>query len=70
MGLGVKICLCVAKVCNTTAGINTKDEESPLLYKSLTAKKQTTKFSSANFQKNVKPKLYHIENSKTRCQTA
>ena len=30
----------------------------------LTTKKQTTKFSSANFQKNGKSKLYHIENSK------
>ena len=27
-----------------------------------------SKFSSANFQKNVKSKLYHIENSKTRRQ--
>ena len=35
----------------------------------LTTKKQTTKFSSANVQKNVKSKLYHIENSKTRGQT-
>ena len=29
----------------------------------LTAKKQMTKFSSTNVQKNVKSKLYHIENS-------
>ena len=36
---------------------------------SLTTEKQTTKVSSANFQKNVKSKLYHIENSKTRGQT-
>ena len=28
--------------------------------------KQTTKFSSVNFQKNVEPKLHHIENSKSR----
>ena len=28
-------------------------------------KKQTTKFSSANLKKNVKFKLYQIENSKT-----
>ena len=28
---------------------------------SLITKKQTTEFSSANFQKNVKSKLYHIE---------
>ena len=34
-----------------------------------TTKKQMTKFSSANFQKNAKSKLYHIENSKTRGQT-
>ena len=27
---------------------------------------QTTKFSFANFHKNVKSKLYHIENSMTR----
>ena len=32
---------------------------------SLTTKKPTTKFSSANFQKNIKSKLYHIEDSKT-----
>ena len=41
----------------------------PLLINSLTTEKQTTKFSSANFQKNVKSKLQHIENSKTRGQT-
>ena len=35
----------------------------------LTTEKQTTKFSSAIFQKNVKSKPYHIENSKTRGQT-
>ena len=38
---------------------------------SLTTKKQTTKFSSANFEKkkkNVKSKLYYFENSKTRGQ--
>ena len=29
----------------------------------------TTKFSSANFQKNVKFKLYHMESSKIRGQT-
>ena len=34
------------------------------LINSLTTEKQTTKFSSA------KSKLYHIENSKTRGQTA
>ena len=28
-----------------------------------------TKFSSANLKKNVKSKLYHTENSKTRGQT-
>ena len=32
---------------------------------SLTIKKQATKFSSANLKKNVKSKLYHIENSKS-----
>ena len=31
---------------------------------SLATRKQTTKFSSANFKKNVKSKLYHIENPK------
>ena len=36
---------------------------------SLTTKKQTTKFSSANFHKKVTSNLYHIENSKTRGQT-
>ena len=36
---------------------------------SLTTIKQTTKFLSANFQKNFKSKLYHIENPKTRVQT-
>ena len=32
-------------------------------FKTLTTgtKKQTTKFSSANFQKTVKPKVHHIE---------
>ena len=35
----------------------------------LTTKRQTTKFSSANFSKNIKYKLYYIENSKTRGQT-
>ena len=34
-----------------------------------TTKKQATKFSSANFQKMFKSKLYHIENSRTRGQT-
>ena len=38
-------------------------------FNSLTTKKKMTKFSSANFQKNVKSKLYHTENSKTRVQT-
>ena len=33
------------------------------------SKKQTTKFLSANFKKNVKSKQYHIENSETRGQT-
>ena len=33
---------------------------------SLTTKKQTEKFSSANLKKNVKSRLYHIENSKTK----
>ena len=36
---------------------------------SLTTEKQTIKFSSAYFQKNVKFKVYHIENSKARGQT-
>ena len=36
---------------------------------SLSIEKQTTKFSSANFQKKIKSKLYHIEYSKTRGQT-
>ena len=39
------------------------------LFNALTTKKQMTKFSSANFQKNVKSKLYQIENSKMRGQT-
>ena len=55
------------------------------LFNSLTTRKQTTKFSSANFltlyqkaddkifvckfSKHVMPKLYHIESSKTRGQT-
>ena len=38
-------------------------------FNSLTTKKQTTKYLSANFQKNVSSKLYYIENSKTRGQT-
>ena len=36
---------------------------------SLTTKKQTTNFLSANFKKNVKFKLYHTETSKTTSQT-
>ena len=36
------------------------------VFNSLTTEKQTTKFSSANFQKNLK--LYHTVNSKTRGQ--
>ena len=36
---------------------------------SLTTKKQTIKFLSADVQKNVKSNLYHSENSKTRGQT-
>ena len=40
-----------------------------LIINSLTTKKQATQFASANFQKNVKSKLYYIENSKTRGQT-
>ena len=39
------------------------------LLNSSTIEKQTTKFSSANFQKNGKSKLYHIDNSKTKGQT-
>ena len=35
---------------------------------SFITKKQTTKFSSANFQNKIKFKLYHIEKSKTRGQ--
>ena len=31
---------------------------------SLTTEKQTTKFSSANFKKNFKSKLYHIDKSR------
>ena len=41
----------------------------PLRVKTLTSKKQTTKFSSTTFPKMLSPKLYHIENSKTRGQT-
>ena len=37
-------------------------------FNSLTTRKQTTKFSSAVFLKNVKSLLYGIENSKTRGQ--
>ena len=37
--------------------------------KSLTTTKRTTKFSSANFEKNVKSKLYHTENYNTGGQT-
>ena len=48
--------------------INRSSKEGSTL-KSLTTKKQTTKFLSANFQKNIKSKLYHIQNSKTRGQT-
>ena len=33
---------------------------------SFNTKKQTTKFSSVNLEKNVKSELYHTENSKTR----
>ena len=36
---------------------------------SLTTQKQTIKFSFANFSKNVKSRLYDIENSKTSGQT-
>ena len=36
---------------------------------SLTTEKQTTKFSVCKFSENVKSKLYHTENSKTRGQT-
>ena len=32
---------------------------------SLGVKKQKAKFTSANLKKNIKSKLYHIENSKT-----
>ena len=39
------------------------------LVNSLTTKKQTTKFSSGNFKKHVKSKLYKIENSKSRGRT-
>ena len=46
VGLGVKTCLCVAQVVTLQLTLT-----SPLLYNSLTAKKQTTKLSSANFQK-------------------
>ena len=38
-------------------------------FNSLTTKKQTTKFSSANLKKIVKSKLCHTENLKTRGQT-
>ena len=38
-------------------------------FNALTTKKQATNISSANFQKNVKSRLYHVENSKTRGQT-
>ena len=36
------------------------------LLNSITIKKETIKFSSAHFPKEIKSKLYHIENSKTR----
>ena len=45
------------------------NHENMCWFNSLTTEKQTTKFSSANFQKNFKSKLCHIENSKTREQT-
>ena len=32
-------------------------------------RKADSKFSSANFQKKIKSKLYHMKNSKTRGQT-
>ena len=34
----------------------------PYVFNSLTTKKLTTKVPSANFKKNVRSKLYHIEN--------
>ena len=39
------------------------------LLTSLSAEKQTTKFTSVNFQKKIKSKPQHIENLKTRGQT-
>ena len=39
------------------------------IFNSLATKKQTTKFSSANFQKMLSPSYINIENSKTRGQT-
>ena len=39
------------------------------LLDSLTTEKQTTKFSSAGFQKNVGSGLCHIESAKSRGQT-
>ena len=48
-----------------------KSKFSQLCLNYLTTKKQTTKFSPANFQKRkkIKFKLYHIESSKIRGQT-
>ena len=37
-----------------------------ICFYSLTTKEQTTKFSSAKFQKGVKSKLYRSQNSKAR----
>ena len=47
---------CLARVAAGLVAVEDWD------FKSLSTKKQTTKLSSANFQKNVKSKLYHIEN--------
>ena len=50
--------------------LKTKAEVVNEKFNSLTTKQQTTKFSSAIFfLKNVKSKLYHIGNSKTRGKT-
>ena len=55
-----KVYVCRSQLCSISAGLGYIDRGR---FISFTTKKQTTKFSSANCQKNVKSKLYHIENS-------
>ena len=63
-----KMCMSLLQIINVGISDNLNVVFLLFSFNSLTTEKQTTKFV-CKFSKNIKSKLYYIENSKTRGQT-